>query len=217
MRGQRQYTPACAPRPGMDMPPRSTCGASAPTGCYAAASPGNSQPGKTSTPGWHLNARARTLARSTPRRTRSFSMAEMVACGMPVSRANWFWLSSWNSRTIRTDSPTETAIRFFAGRYSFTLRPPIIMGRHRRNLKHQFLRDHTMDHPPLQPEPRRAVARPCPGQRFIMESSDHTKARRPREGGDVFPFLVALQDFLGGIGKPSVDSPMLVDPPHAIS
>jgi hypothetical protein len=56
-----------------------------PSGRYAAAFLGSSQPGKTSTPGWHFNARARTFARSTPRRTRSFSIAEMVACGIPVS------------------------------------------------------------------------------------------------------------------------------------
>ena len=88
---------------------------------YAARSSGTSQPGNTSTAGWHLRARAKTLARSTPKFTRPFSMAEMVACGMPVSADSWLWLSSWSSRRIRTDSPTETSIRFFAGRYTFIL------------------------------------------------------------------------------------------------
>src|SRR4030067_421367 len=53
---------------------------SARTTCYAATFPGSSHPGNTSTPGWHLSALARTLARSTPNRTRSFSIADMVAC-----------------------------------------------------------------------------------------------------------------------------------------
>jgi len=46
------------------------------------ADSGSSHPGKTSTPGWTFNASASTFARSTPRRTRSFSTAEMVACGI---------------------------------------------------------------------------------------------------------------------------------------
>ena len=56
--------------------------------CYAATSPGSSQPGKTRTPGWTFRALARILARSTPSRTRSFSIAEMVAWGIPVSADN---------------------------------------------------------------------------------------------------------------------------------
>ncbi len=56
------------------------------------------------------------LARSTPSDTRLFSIAEIVACGIPVALASWFWLSTCSSRMIRTDSPTETLIRFFAGR-----------------------------------------------------------------------------------------------------
>jgi len=34
------------------------------------------------------------LARSTPRRTRPFSMAEIVACGIPERAASSFWLKS---------------------------------------------------------------------------------------------------------------------------
>ncbi len=45
---------------------------------YAAVSVATSQPGKTSTAGWHRNALANTLARSSPRFTRSFSIAEIV-------------------------------------------------------------------------------------------------------------------------------------------
>lgn len=64
-------------------------------GCagYAADSNSASQPGHTRTVGWHLSARARTFARSTPRLTRPFSMAETVACGMPVSSESWLWLA----------------------------------------------------------------------------------------------------------------------------
>jgi hypothetical protein len=60
--------------------------------CYTAASVGNTQPGNTKTPGWHLSARASAFARSTPRRIRSFSMAEIVACEIPVSCDGSFWL-----------------------------------------------------------------------------------------------------------------------------
>ena len=35
---------------------------------------------------------------------------------MPVSLASWFWLSSCSSRTMRTESPTETFTRRLAGR-----------------------------------------------------------------------------------------------------
>ncbi len=54
----------------------------------AADSTLKSQPGKTSTAGWHLRARAMTFARSTPRLTRLFSIAEIVDCGIPESLAN---------------------------------------------------------------------------------------------------------------------------------
>jgi hypothetical protein len=46
-------------------------------------------------------------------------MADNVACGIPVRRAHAFWLRPGSSRTLRTDSPTETSIRRRAGRYPF--------------------------------------------------------------------------------------------------
>jgi hypothetical protein len=49
-----------------------------------------------------------------------------------------------------------------------------------------------------------------------MEPFDQTDARRPRKGSDVFPFLVALQNLLGGPGEPPVNPPVLFDSPHAI-
>ncbi|MDO8350438.1 MAG: hypothetical protein Q7S94_04710, partial [Gallionella sp.] len=44
-----------------------------------ASGSGTSQPGNTSTAGWHWRARAKTFARSTPKFTLPFSMAEIVA------------------------------------------------------------------------------------------------------------------------------------------
>src|SRR3990167_1727333 len=75
---------------------------------YQAAFFSISQEGKTRTAGWHLRARAKTLARSTPKLILSFSIAEMVDWGIPVARARSSWLISCNSRIIRTDSPTVT-------------------------------------------------------------------------------------------------------------
>jgi hypothetical protein len=48
-------------------------------------------------------------------------MAESVAWGMPLSLANSFWLYPCNSRMMRTDSPTDTSMRFLAGRNVFIL------------------------------------------------------------------------------------------------
>ncbi len=56
----------------------------------AAVSSPSSHPGKTNTAGWHLRARAMTLARSMPRLTLSFSIAESVDCGMPVALESSF-------------------------------------------------------------------------------------------------------------------------------
>jgi len=61
---------------------------------YAADSFFTSQPGKTRTAGWTVSARAMTLARSRPRLILSFSIAEIVDWGIPVSPARSVWLSS---------------------------------------------------------------------------------------------------------------------------
>ena len=53
-------------------------------------------------------------------------MAERVVWGMPVSAESWFWLSSRSSRRMRTDSPTETEIRFFGGDI-LSPKPPLIV------------------------------------------------------------------------------------------
>ena len=56
----------------------------------AAESSWASQPGNTSTAGWHLRALARVLARSTPRLILPRSIAEIVDCGMPARSASSF-------------------------------------------------------------------------------------------------------------------------------
>jgi hypothetical protein len=55
---------------------------------------------------------------------------------MPVSPANSFWLYPRNSRMMRTDSPTETSMRFLAGRKVFISDFPIIMRRDVNHLEH---------------------------------------------------------------------------------
>lgn len=47
--------------------------------------------------------------------TRSFSIAEIVACGMPVAADSWLWVSSCSSRTIHNDSPAVSWTRGRAG------------------------------------------------------------------------------------------------------
>ena len=68
----------------------------------------------------NFSARARTFALSKPSHARSFSMAEIVDCGMPVGAARSFRLSSCSSRRIRTDSPVVTSMRRLAGLKLFT-------------------------------------------------------------------------------------------------
>ena len=55
---------------------------------------------------------------------------------MPVSLANSFWLYPCNSRMMRTDSPTETSMRFLARRKVFILDSPIVMRRDVNHLEH---------------------------------------------------------------------------------
>ena len=87
-----------------------------------------------------------TLARSTPSRARSFSIAEMVAWGMPVSLANSFWLYPCNSLMIRTDFPTDTFTAFVARLKFLILRPPIPMRADARDLKDNRISNDFVDH-----------------------------------------------------------------------
>ena len=69
---------------------------------------------------------ASVLARSTPRLIRSFSIAEIVDWWIPDASARLFWLISWSSQTILTDSPTDRSIHFLAGLKSLISFLPII-------------------------------------------------------------------------------------------
>lgn len=162
--------------------------------CYAADSLATSQPGNTSTAGWHLRARARILARSTPRLTRPFSIAEMVACGMPVSSASWLWLSSCSSRRMRTDSPTETSTRRFATLKSFISRSPIVVRSDLNDLNQQRVRHYAVYHSPFQAKARRSMPLPLAGESLIVETLDGAQSRRSGKRGNVLPFFVALQN-----------------------
>jgi hypothetical protein len=53
----------------------------------------------------------------------------------------------WSSRRIRTDSPTETSIRFVAGRNSFMSGPPVIMGSDLNDLNQQDAGGNLIDAP----------------------------------------------------------------------
>jgi len=70
---------------------------------------------KRAPPGDNLKLAREPFARSTPRLTLSFSIAEMVDCGIPVSLEILFCVNPCSSRTIRTDSPTETVTFFVHG------------------------------------------------------------------------------------------------------
>ena len=56
--------------------------------------PGSANQWRTSTAGWHLSARASTFARSTPRFTRSFSIADSVLRETPDIVKSSAWLSA---------------------------------------------------------------------------------------------------------------------------
>lgn len=158
---------------------------------YAAFSVGTTQPGNTSTPGWHFKARARALARSTPKRTRSFSMAEIVACERPVRFASSFWLNPCSSRMIRTDSRAVTVARFRSTRYALISWPPIVVRRHRLDVVREVSGVDAMDHSPLVAQP----ARPRAGRTFV----GHFKKGRPCRS--VF-FLLTVES--GYRGQPAV-------------
>jgi len=57
---------------------------------------------------------------------------------------------------------------------------------------------------------------PFSGQRIIMKALDHSQTLRPRNSDDVFPFLVALQDFGGESANLTTDSLLFVDFPHTL-
>src|SRR5450830_1479180 len=131
---------------------------------------------------------------------------------MPVSSASRLWLRSWSSRRIRSDSPTETSTRCFAGRNSFISLPPVVVRGHLNDLDQQYVGDYSVHHPPLESEPGRTMALPLTGESFIAESDDGSQSGRPRESGDVLPLLITLQNLNGdGAGELLVDATVFFD------
>src|SRR5260370_28361598 len=90
------------------------------------------------------------------------------------------------------------------------------MSGYRGDLKQQFLGRKTVDHAPLITEPGRSKALPFSLQRLIMESLDQTQPVRPRQGGDVLPLFVALQNLLWDRSELLVDPAVFLDSPHGI-
>jgi len=65
-------------------------------------------------------------------------------------------------------------------------------------------------------EARRSMALPFPEKRLVMKTLDHSQSLRPRNGDDVFPFFVTLQNFRGEFLELAGDSLVLVDFPHTL-
>ena len=85
------------------------------------------------------------------------------------------------------------------------------------NLDLQHVSDNSVNYPPLKPEPRRTMALPLTRQRFIVKPLDGSQTLWPRKSGNVFPFLVTLQNLdRNGTGKLLVDTTVLFDLPHTV-
>jgi len=57
---------------------------------------------------------------------------------------------------------------------------------------------------------------PLSRQRLVVKTLNQAQARRPGEYGEILPFLVPLQNFAGDRRELFVDTPVFLDPPHAI-
>src|SRR4051812_22977180 len=101
---------------------------------------------------------------------------------MPVKLASSFWLYSCSSRRMRTDSPTETAMRFFAGLKSLILCPPIIVRCDLNYLKRQLCH-HAINHSILQTRPRGAIPLPFAMKGLVVKAFDHPKSGRTGNHG----------------------------------
>jgi hypothetical protein len=65
-------------------------------------------------------------------------------------------------------------------------------------------------------ESRRPVALPFSEQRLVMKPLDHPQSLRSRYSDDVFPFLVAFQNFGGEFSELAANALVLVDFPHTL-
>lgn len=84
------------------------------------------------------------------------------------------------------------------------------------NLNLQHVRDNSVNHSPLKPEPRGAMTLPLTREGFIVKALNGSQPLRPGKPSNVFPFLVTLQNFnWHGARKLFVDAAVLFDLPHA--
>ncbi len=93
---------------------------------------------------------------------RSRSINASVGSGISVRLANSIRDIPCNSRTMRTDWPTETAMCFLAGRKSFTPSDSIVMGHHLYNRNSKNVSLHSIDYAPFATKARRPVVCPLP-------------------------------------------------------
>src|SRR6476620_7707506 len=98
---------------------------------------------------------------------------------------------------IRTDSPTETAIRFLARRNWLISHSSILVRRYADHPNFRALDGDLIDHPILQVEARGPVTPERSAKGFVVKSLDKPQPRRPPYAHDIFPFLVSLENFFG--------------------
>ena len=83
------------------------------------------------------------------------------------------------------------------------------------NLNLQHLGNNSINHAPLKSKPGGTIPFPFTRQGFVVKPLDHPQTLRPGESGNVFPFLVTLQNLYGhGTRKLFVNATVLFDFPH---
>ena len=83
------------------------------------------------------------------------------------------------------------------------------------NMNLQHVGDNSVNHSPLKPEPRGTMALPLTRQSFVVKPLNGSQPLRPGKPGNVFPFLVTLQDlYRYGARKLFVNATVLFNLPH---
>src|SRR5690348_39191 len=100
---------------------------------------------------------------------------------------------------MRTDSPADTSMRFFAGTKFRMSRPPIIMSGDSNDPHQQHIGERLINDSPLFVQSRGTKAFPFTGKRLIAKATDCAQPGGSRESRDVLPFFVALQDLDGDL------------------
>ena len=92
------------------------------------------------------------------------------------------------------------------------------MRRYANDLDEQGVSNDQIDDSPLLVESGGTVALPVAGQRLISKAFDGAKPLRPRKRGNVFPFLVSLQDldWNQARGELFVRLSVFFDSPHSL-